>query len=232
MGTIRKNEKNLTAQEWADFIDAINKTHGMGIAAPRYRDFVAVHVRAMNPSDMEGMSWAVHSMRGMSGRNFLAWHRHFVHRLEQRLQKIHKNVTIPYWDPVVNRRIPPALNNASLMASWGITRSWNPNGLPSAGDLSALSSFNTFTAFQSALEGAMHASVHIAVGGNMSGASSPSDPLFWLHHANIDRLWASWQSKHASANPSNLTEILKPKPIMGVKVSATIKISSLGYSYA
>ena len=23
--------------------------------------------------------------------------------------------------------------------------------------------------------------------------SSPYDPVFWLHHANADRLWAEWQ---------------------------------------
>lgn len=32
---------------------------------------------------------------------------------------------------------------------------------------------------------------------------SPADPLFFLHHANLDRLWWEWQSK----NTSRLTEI-------------------------
>ena len=26
-----------------------------------------------------------------------------------------------------------------------------------------------------------------------SFVSSPYDPVFWLHHANVDRLWAEWQ---------------------------------------
>ena len=30
----------------------------------------------------------------------------------------------------------------------------------------------------------------------METGSSPSDPLFWLHHATIDRLWAKWQKQH------------------------------------
>jgi tyrosinase len=29
--------------------------------------------------------------------------------------------------------------------------------------------------------------------GAMSSGGSPNDPVFWLHHANIDRLWADWQ---------------------------------------
>jgi hypothetical protein len=28
----------------------------------------------------------------------------------------------------------------------------------------------------------------------MAGDFSPNDPLFWLHHANVDRLWAIWQT--------------------------------------
>ena len=24
--------------------------------------------------------------------------------------------------------------------------------------------------------------------------TSPNDPIFFLHHANIDRIWAAWQS--------------------------------------
>ncbi|MGK7958336.1 MAG: tyrosinase family protein [Crocosphaera sp.] len=30
--------------------------------------------------------------------------------------------------------------------------------------------------------------------------SSPYDPIFWLHHANVDRLWASWQVEHPGAD--------------------------------
>src|SRR5437899_3156791 len=107
---IRKNQTALSQSEWADFIDAINKTHGIGIAPPRYRDFVRIHNRAMNPADPVGMSWGVHTMGlMMPGRNFLAWHRQFLLKLEQRLQKVHANVTIPYWDAITDRAIPAPL---------------------------------------------------------------------------------------------------------------------------
>ena len=42
----------------------------------------------------------------------------------------------------------------------------------------------------------MHDLVHVWVGGTMSYMSSPNDPVFFLHHANIDRLWARWQQAH------------------------------------
>jgi tyrosinase len=43
------------------------------------------------------------------------------------------------------------------------------------------------------LEGTPHGSVHTSVGDNMAGLdTAPTDPIFWLHHANIDRLWQVW----------------------------------------
>jgi tyrosinase len=229
----RKNQKALTAQEWSDFVDAINQTHGVSASAPAYRVFVKVHERAMNPTDMQGMSWGVHTMGPMMrGRNFLSWHRQFVLRMELRLQKVHAGVTIPYWDAVKDRSIPAALANPALLASWGVTRQWNPSLLPQPADVTALNGFSTFTAFQSAIEGAVHGGVHNAVGGDMATAASPSDPLFWLHHANIDRLWSKWQKQHASAHPPNMSETLRPQPLFGVKVVTVQSITKLGYRYA
>ena len=97
----RKNQKDLKVPEWAAFINAINQTHGVGAKAPAYRDFVAVHARAMNMSDPVGMSWGVHSMgQMMPGRNFLAWHRRFVLQMESRLRKVDATITIPYWNAI------------------------------------------------------------------------------------------------------------------------------------
>lgn len=228
----RKNQKAMTPQEWADFIDAINQTHGVAAQAPAYRAFVKVHERAMNPTDMQGMSWGVHTMGPMMrGRNFLSWHRQFVLRMERRLQKVHPGVTIPYWDAVTDRSIPAALTNPGLLAGWDVTRDWTPSLLPHAADVTALNGFTSFTAFQAAIEGAVHAGVHNAVGGDMATAASPADPLFWLHHANLDRLWIKWQKKHPSAHPPNMDETLQPKPLFGVKVSAVQNTAKLGYRY-
>lgn len=46
------------------------------------------------------------------------------------------------------------------------------------------------------LERTPHGDVHVAVGGWMGRFNTAGlDPLFWLHHANIDRLWTVWQRR-------------------------------------
>jgi tyrosinase len=45
----------------------------------------------------------------------------------------------------------------------------------------------------------IHNSVHVWVGGDMSLSSSPNDPAFFLHHCNVDRIWAAWQERHPQA---------------------------------
>jgi len=38
----------------------------------------------------------------------------------------------------------------------------------------------------------MHNRVHVWVGGDMGPATSPNDPVFYLNHANVDRIWEAW----------------------------------------
>ncbi len=220
----RPNQRDLTVSEWKDFINKINLMHGVDAKAPAYREFVNLHVDAMS---MAGMSWGVHTMgAGMRGRNFLAWHRQFLLAFEKRL-----GISLPYWDWIADPDIPTHLNNKVNLKKWSVKRSWDPDEMPSEGQLESQIRPKKFSAFQSSLEGGAHAAVHNAIGGNMASSASPSDPIFYLHHANIDRIWANWQIKNPTSNPPNKNEILQHAPIEGVMVSKVLKISSLGYSY-
>ena len=48
--------------------------------------------------------------------------------------------------------------------------------------------------FRKNVEFLIHNPAHQWVGGSMDGSCSSNDPVFWLHHCNIDRLWAKWQT--------------------------------------
>jgi hypothetical protein len=53
------------------------------------------------------------------------------------------------------------------------------------------------------LEGRPHNFVHRWVGGDMVTVGSPYDPIFWLHHCNVDRLWSEWIRRHPDGMPND-----------------------------
>ncbi len=82
--------------------------------------------------------------------------------------------------------------------------------LPTASDVTtALSNgtydsspWNSFSSgMRSAVELALHNLVHRWTGGTMGLMTSPNDPVFFLHHCNIDRLWAQWQRLNPGSAP-------------------------------
>jgi tyrosinase len=71
----------------------------------------------------------------------------------------------------------------------------------------------SFTSFQRDFNSEAHGSVHVNVGGVGTASPLPSqagdmravvsaayDPIFWLHHSMIDKVWFDWQALHPNAN--------------------------------
>ena len=56
------------------------------------------------------------------------------------------------------------------------------------------------TGFRRELEIPLHNAIHRFVGGDMMTSTSPNDPVFYLHHANIDRIWSAWQAVYGTTN--------------------------------
>ncbi len=42
----------------------------------------------------------------------------------------------------------------------------------------------------------LHNRVHVWVDGDMAPGSSPNDPVFYLNHCSVDRIWESWMVEH------------------------------------
>jgi len=58
--------------------------------------------------------------------------------------------------------------------------------------------------FAGQLELQPHNVIHNVIGGFMSDPNCAArDPLFYLHHANIDRLWEAWLRQGGHVNPTN-----------------------------
>jgi tyrosinase len=88
------------------------------------------------------------------------------------------------------------------------------------------------------LEQTPHNDVHVTIGGLMGHPDTAAqDPIFWLHHANIDRLWWLWQQDHADPSDSAWTKQAfgfmdaggVPASLTGADVEDTVK--QLDYTY-
>jgi len=103
--------------------------------------------------------------------------------------------------------------------------------LPSPDEIELVLALDDFPSFSGELE-FWHGQVHVWVGGHMSDVPFAAyDPLFWAHHAMIDRLWRIWQVKHHGASlPLRLSEtVMQP---FGVTAQGTVEANALGYDYA
>lgn len=219
---VRKNQASLTKTEWLRFKGAINGLKASGIEPPTYQEYVDIHVQAMTTP--AGHMWGAHG-----GSNFLPWHREYLIRFENRLRLFNPLVTIPYWD-WANDLLPVELSDPQDLANWGITRNIAIGPMPTQTQVNNVMAQTTWNGFRTSLEG-IHNSVHVSVGGHMRTASSPSDPIFWLHHGFIDKIWADWQKLNPTIKPTNLSEQLQPPPIFQRTVGQVMSTFSMGYVY-
>ncbi|MCG1055051.1 tyrosinase family protein [Mycetohabitans sp. B5] len=107
--------------------------------------------------------------------------------------------------------------------------------------------FSGPNSWEAVLQYSLHNPVHNWIGGNMARATSPNDPVFFLHHCYVDRLWEQWKQKHPTIDPylpksgapdKDLDSQLvfnapgKPAPWEGTwTVAETISTAELGYEY-
>jgi tyrosinase len=199
----RKSAASLSSTEQSRLLGAFDVLNRNGVLG----QFVAIH------ADMRHNQ---HMMPGPMGpvgaQRFLPWHRVFLYEFEKALRRVHADVTIPYWDWAGEPQIPawledvkPAVNVPPPSAGpIQVTRSpGTEQALRQQADrIPQVTQANAFTAFEEGLED-VHDRIHVWVGGSMSLLSeAPADPLFYMHHANIDRIWSDWQQHHSGSHPA------------------------------
>lgn len=221
---VRKDQASLTVNEQQRFICAFNVINSNGTLG----QLVDIHGE---PSHL-----------AHSTQRFLPWHRIYLLKFEQALRAIHPDVTLPYWDwtEASEQTFPGWLSGVTPTVvtptkTVNVTRSpGTPADLATiASNTPGALSQNNFTSFTSQLQG-IHNSVHVWVGGSMGSVpTAPADPIFWMHHANIDRLWWQWQKspQGTGKNPilSGPSAVMDPWP---QTETDTRDIVALGYTYA
>lgn len=208
--SIRKNYQEMTSSEQADFNSALDTLWNGGATGMNdHAGMAAMHATHFLTN--------IHTNGATTiGYNFTSFHRFYILHWELLLKNTdpgYEYLCLPYWDwrsdPVHGASAPSAISDPNFweysflpsanFTSWGVTRTtpYPPgNTLPSAGAVSGIMPTTTFPPptnpnFSQALEG-VHGGGHTYVNGTMASSSAPLDPVFYLHHAMVDKIWADW----------------------------------------
>lgn len=158
---------------------------------------------------------------------FLPWHRMYVLYLEQIVRDVSgdQSFTLPYWDYVGSSCTPagqcsviPEEFRQPNHPLWGALYRQNRDpyinkGIAIKPALLSLQSMQSpryrktdnDAGFCQNLDMGLHGTIHVQVGDDTGMKRIPTaanDPIFWLHHCNIDRIWASW-NKAGGLNPQD-----------------------------
>jgi Common central domain of tyrosinase/Polyphenol oxidase middle domain len=132
---------------------------------------------------------------------FWSWHRMYLYWFERIIRRMSrdKDWALPYWNwtSPSERQLPAMFRDVTSELYTGNRNPAMNNGsgsLPATDvDYNAAFGFSDFTNASISLQGTPHGAVHVEVGGWMSSVpTAAQDPIFYLHHSNIDRLWNLW----------------------------------------
>jgi hypothetical protein len=150
---------------------------------------------------------------------FLPWHRLFLWEMEDALRRngSFPGLTIPYWDWVEEgtsktdalfTTFLPEIGPGEDEWPWrSFSRCFDecdlPGTLPISDDIADLQSLEIF--WEGSVRDYVYLSLtrhqggHQFVGGDLFTDYSPIDPLFYLHHAMVDKLWQAWEEREGTS---------------------------------
>jgi tyrosinase len=135
-------------------------------------------------------------------------------------------------DIVGQQQVIDHINNETVYEAFGTSRNADqtdddPSWVPAGGGS------------QGILERNPHNTIHNNIGVYMPSAGSPRDPIFFMHHCNIDHIWAYWNGlgRANSTDPLWLNMVFTNNYLdptgqpYSRTVSDLLNIENLGYTY-
>ncbi|KAJ9624310.1 hypothetical protein H2204_010866 [Knufia peltigerae] len=209
---LRRNWVELSVDEKHQYIDAVSclrrkPSRFNSTNMSLYDDFPRIHARVG--------SYAHQSAP------FFAWHRYLIHLYEKTLrEECEYEGNLVYWDWTQDWEKPSASSVVTGVANGQFAglqvHSFGPvdeshclsRGFWDRVDFDVLGKFldpervskilmlDDYEAFLLALESSAHNAIPQGVGGDFAFHAAPYDPVFFLHHTQVDRLWWTWQQRH------------------------------------
>jgi hypothetical protein len=181
--------------------------------------------------------------------NFFGWHRMYLYYFERVLRWAADDDTLrlPYWDYTdpSHQSLPVEFQSKTSV----LYDSRRDPGLNTGGSQLNANSTNSdsflrkadYFSFESDMERLIHGYVHCTVGPSCPVAYmgdvpvAANDPVFYSHHANIDRLWACWQNAHSlpagSWQDQSFSFVDDTGALQTQPVKNFLDSSALGYVY-
>jgi tyrosinase len=201
---IRKDHREMTPAEKTAYVNALIVLRDNGTLT-MIGDHHASHFTS-----------PIHSTTTTNGEFFLPWHRIFAIEMENYIRGTSaaaSSLCVPYWDwRLENTAANVTWDDAGFLqlsainsASYTITRSLGTtNTLATSSDVTNMLAIPTLLSapaigLKSATVNLLtyrmefwHDKGHNFIGGTMGGSASPRDPIFFLHHNFVDKLWQEW----------------------------------------
>lgn len=232
-----------------------NRTAGQG---PSWIDFANIHGNTTGFNKCPHGNWY-----------FLPWHRAYLLSYERMVRSVTGNndFAMPYWDWAANRTVPQAFKDANYNGQTNplyVSSRHNNYSIPDTysgpsvmttifgqtnfelfgssrpgGQNSTNATWIQGSGIQGTLEATPHNNIHDKLGGFMPNYNSPRDPIFLMHHGNIDRIWWSWNCRGGANTTDPLwlnmpftNNYYNPDGSWATyRPSDLLSISALGYSY-
>ena len=195
---VRRDVGGLTASNpiMTSYAKAVTAMKALPASDPRSWSYqAAIHGTNVMP-DLTAWNTCQH-------RNyfFWSWHRMYLYYFERIARAMSGDpvCSLPYWNYTSsNQRRLPAMFRDPASPLYVANREAamnNGSGSLAASDVDYTATFalTSFASASATLESTPHNVVHVRVGGLMAQVKAAAqDPIFYLHHCNIDRLWNLW----------------------------------------
>ncbi len=220
--------------------------NGMG----QYVSYYQGIVDQTAPDSTAQAIWATcqHSPPGEQA-NFFGWHRMYLYYYERVLRWAAGDDTLrlPYWDYTDPSQVTlPGAFQDTTSSLYDAKRDPDMNTgastlNPVDTNVNAVLKLSDYLTYEGRVEGGIHGYVHCTVGPTCPVAHmgdvpvAGNDPVFYSHHANIDRLWACWQKLYPTPagawQDQQFSFVDETGTLVTQPVKSFLDSTALGYVY-